>query len=60
MGTLGRETPSEVVFLLCLRAAFDENLTSDKHPQNGIPAYFVFNTLLIFSNGTAIPARRGS
>ena len=34
------------------RAAFDENLTSYKHPQNGIPALFVFNALMIASNGT--------
>jgi type I restriction enzyme, R subunit len=34
------------------RAAFDENLTSYQHPQNGIPAMFVFNALLIASNGT--------
>ncbi len=34
------------------RAAFDENLTSYKHPQNGIPALFAFNALLIASNGT--------
>ncbi|MBA2524955.1 MAG: type I restriction endonuclease subunit R [Pyrinomonadaceae bacterium] len=34
------------------RPAFDENLTSYKHPQNGIPALFVFNALLIASNGT--------
>ena len=34
------------------RAAFDENLTSYKHPQNGIPSLFVFNALLIASNGT--------
>ncbi len=34
------------------RAAFDENLTSYKHPLNGIPALFVFNALLIASNGT--------
>lgn len=34
------------------RAAFDENITSYKHPQNGIPALFVFNALLIASNGT--------
>ena len=34
------------------RAAFDENLTSYKHAQNGIPALFVFNALLIASNGT--------
>jgi hypothetical protein len=25
------------------RAAFDENLTSYKHPQNGIPALCVFS-----------------
>src|SRR2546427_570754 len=34
------------------RAAFDENLTSYKHAQNGIPALFWFNALLIASNGT--------
>ncbi len=34
------------------RQAFDENLTSYKHPQNGIPALFWFNALLIASNGT--------
>ncbi len=34
------------------RAAFDENLTSYKHPQNGIPALFWYNALLIASNGT--------
>ena len=34
------------------RAAFNENLTSYKHPLNGIPALFVFNALLIASNGT--------
>lgn len=34
------------------RAAFEENLTSYKHAQNGIPALFVFNALLIASNGT--------
>ncbi|HTV40475.1 MAG TPA: type I restriction endonuclease subunit R [Candidatus Sulfotelmatobacter sp.] len=34
------------------REAFDENITSYKHPQNGIPALFVFNALLIASNGT--------
>ena len=34
------------------RAAFDDNLTSYKHPQNGIPALFVYNALLIASNGT--------
>ena len=34
------------------RAAFNENLTSYKHSQNGIPALFVFNAMLIASNGT--------
>ena len=34
------------------RVAFDENLTSYKHPQNGIPSLFVFNAMLIASNGT--------
>jgi type I restriction enzyme R subunit len=34
------------------RTAFDENLTSYKHPQNGIPSLFVFNALIIASNGT--------
>lgn len=34
------------------RAAFDENLTSYKHPQNGVPALFWFNALIIASNGT--------
>ncbi len=34
------------------RAAFDENITSYKHPQNGVPALFWFNALIIASNGT--------
>jgi len=34
------------------RNAFDENLTSYKHLQNGIPALFWSNALLIASNGT--------
>jgi type I restriction enzyme R subunit len=34
------------------RAAFDENITSYKHPQNGIPAFFWYNALIIASNGT--------
>ncbi|MGI8820253.1 MAG: type I restriction endonuclease subunit R [Chthoniobacterales bacterium] len=34
------------------RAAFDENITSYRHPQNGIPALFWYNALLIASNGT--------
>ena len=42
------------------RAAFDENLTSYKHPQNGIPALFVFNALLIASNGTDIRLLNGT
>lgn len=33
------------------RQAFDDNLTSYKDPQNGIPALFWFNALLIASNG---------
>jgi type I restriction enzyme R subunit len=34
------------------RQGFDENLTSYKHPQNGVPQLFSFNALLIASNGT--------
>ena len=34
------------------KAAFDENLTSYKHEQNGIPQLFWFNAVLIASNGT--------
>jgi len=34
------------------RNAFDGNLTSYKHPQNGIPQLFWSNALLIASNGT--------
>ena len=34
------------------RQAFDENLTSYKHPQNGIPQLFWSNAFLIASNGT--------
>lgn len=34
------------------RAAFDENITSYKHPQNGVPALFAYNALIICSNGT--------
>ena len=34
------------------RAAFEENITSYKHPQNGIPAFFWYNALIIASNGT--------
>ncbi len=35
-----------------VRQAFDENLTSYKHPQNGVPQLFAYNALLIASNGT--------
>ncbi|MBA3352504.1 MAG: type I restriction endonuclease subunit R [Blastocatellia bacterium] len=34
------------------RNAFDDNITSYKHPQNGIPALFWYNALVIASNGT--------
>lgn len=34
------------------KTAFDENLTSYKHPQNGIPPLFWTNAFLIASNGT--------
>ncbi len=34
------------------RQGFDENLTSYKHPQNGIPQLFWYNAVLISSNGT--------
>ena len=34
------------------KQAFDENLTSYKHEQNGVPPLFWYNTLLIASNGT--------
>ncbi len=34
------------------RQAFDENLTSYKHPQNGIPQLFAYSAFLIASNGT--------
>lgn len=34
------------------KQAFDENLTSYKHNQNGIPQLFLYNALLIASNGT--------
>jgi len=35
-----------------VRQAFDENLTSYKHPQNGVPQLFAYNALLIAANGT--------
>jgi type I restriction enzyme R subunit len=34
------------------RAAYDENITSYKQPQNGVPALFWYNALIIASNGT--------
>jgi type I restriction enzyme R subunit len=34
------------------KQAFDENLTSYKHLQNGVPALFWYNAFLIASNGT--------
>ncbi|CAN5783320.1 type I restriction endonuclease subunit R [soil metagenome] len=34
------------------RNAFDDNITSYKHPQNGIPALFWYNAVIIASNGT--------
>ncbi|MGH8675615.1 MAG: type I restriction endonuclease subunit R, partial [Burkholderiales bacterium] len=34
------------------RQAFDANLTSYKHPQNGVPQLFAYNAFLIASNGT--------
>ena len=34
------------------KVAFDENLTSYKHAQNGIPPLFWYNAFLIASNGT--------
>ena len=35
------------------RQGFDENLTSYKHPENGIPQLFWYSAFLIASNGTA-------
>ena len=37
---------------VAVRQAFDENLTSYKHPQNGVPQLFAYNALLVASNGT--------
>jgi type I restriction enzyme R subunit len=34
------------------RAALEENITSYKHPLNGVPALFWFNELIIASNGS--------
>ena len=31
---------------------FDDNLTSYKHPENGVPHLFLYNAFLITSNGT--------
>jgi type I restriction enzyme, R subunit len=35
-----------------VRQGFDENLTSYKHPQNGVPQLFPYNAFLLVSNGT--------
>lgn len=35
-----------------LRQAFDENIMSYKHAQNGVPALFWYNALVAVSNGT--------
>lgn len=35
-----------------VRQAFDENITSYKHAQNGVPALFWYNALIAVSNGT--------
>ena len=34
------------------RRAFEDNITSYKHPQNGVPRLFWYNAVLIASNGT--------
>jgi type I restriction enzyme, R subunit len=34
------------------RQAFDENITSYKHPLNGVPELFCYNAFVIVSNGT--------
>jgi type I restriction enzyme R subunit len=34
------------------RLGFEENLTSYKHPQNGVPQLFAYNAFMIASNGT--------
>ena len=34
------------------KQGFDDNLTSYKHPQNGVPQLFTYNAFLIASNGT--------
>ncbi len=33
------------------KQGFDDNLTSYKHPQNGVPHLFTYNAFLIASNG---------
>jgi hypothetical protein len=48
-GTLGRETKKPGV---SAKQAFDENLTSYRHEQNGVPQLFWYDALLIASNGT--------
>jgi type I restriction enzyme R subunit len=40
------------------KQAFDDNLTSYKHPQNGVPRLFWYNAFLIASNG--VESRVGS
>ncbi len=40
------------------RQGFDENITSYKHPQNGVPQLFWYNAMLIVSNG--LDSRIGS
>lgn len=64
-GTLYRCIPDVVLFVnglpwvvielkrpgVSVRQAFDENLTSYLHPQNGVPRLFAFNALLVASNG---------
>jgi type I restriction enzyme R subunit len=37
---------------VAVRDAFDDNLTSYKHPQNGAPGLFASNALLVVSNGS--------
>jgi type I restriction enzyme R subunit len=37
---------------VAVRDAFDDNLTSYKHPQNGVPALFASNAMLVISNGS--------
>ena len=37
---------------VAVQEAFDDNLTSYKHPQNGVPALFASNAMLVVSNGS--------